>query len=117
MWNDPSKCRPTSPVAVLEVHGTADVEINPARGGNVTGGHAGYVYPSVATTLLDWQSFNACGARATGTSPGHVDSETPGPVNAELWNGCNCRRRALDDRRGYAPTDTDGRVTSRWSAF
>jgi polyhydroxybutyrate depolymerase len=88
MWNDPSHCHPTSPVAVLEVHGTDDVSIDPA-GGNVTGGHAGFVYPSVATTLLDWQGFNECGAGATGSSPGEIDSETSGPVNVELWNGCS----------------------------
>ena len=26
-WQDPSKCNPTAPVAVLQVHGTADTEV------------------------------------------------------------------------------------------
>src|SRR5580704_16470121 len=59
MWDDPSRCRPTDDVAVLEVHGSDDVVINPA-GGNVVDGYPDRVYPPLAQTLGSWASFDGC---------------------------------------------------------
>ena len=88
MWNDPSHCQPASPVAVLEVHGSADTTINPDGGVGVDG-YPGYVYPSVAQTMLDWQRFDSCTSSTTsGTIPGAIDAEATGPVEVERWEGC-----------------------------
>ena len=88
MWNDPSRCNPSAPIAVLEVHGSADTTINP-DGGDGVNGFPGYVYPSVAATMLDWQRFEGCSSiTTTGPSPGEIDS-VAGPVDVERWEGCN----------------------------
>jgi polyhydroxybutyrate depolymerase len=88
MWKDASRCRPSSPVAVLEVHGSADPTISPDGGVGVDG-FAGYVYPSVAETMQDWAGFDACNATTTtASSPGMLDSNAAGPAEAERWEGC-----------------------------
>lgn len=53
-WNDPASCTPTAPVAVAQVHGTADETILYA------GGTAFGVYPSAMTTFSRWSGLNGC---------------------------------------------------------
>jgi polyhydroxybutyrate depolymerase len=88
MWNDPSMCHPTEPVAVLEVHGTNDVTISPA-GGNVVDGYPDRVYPPLAQTVGSWATFNGCsGTTVAAPSPGLIDSETSQGTTAQAWTGC-----------------------------
>ena len=54
---DATRCKPSAPVSVLEVHGTAD-EIVPYEGGQLI---AGYPFPSAPTTVADWATYNGCG--------------------------------------------------------
>ena len=88
MWNDPSQCHPTEPVAILEVHGTDDVVILPA-GGDAVDGYPDRVYPSVAQTMASWALLDGC-AQTTrpGPDPGAIDSETSQPATVERWNDC-----------------------------
>jgi polyhydroxybutyrate depolymerase len=60
MWQDASRCRPSGPVSVLDIHGTADETILPA-GGSLSG----HAYPSAATTVADWLGFDRCAREAT----------------------------------------------------
>jgi polyhydroxybutyrate depolymerase len=63
MWLDTSKCKPTSPVSVLEVHGTADTEVLYDGGtiGPVDGGvQQATAYPGATTTVADWATFDGC---------------------------------------------------------
>jgi polyhydroxybutyrate depolymerase len=64
MWEDTSKCQPSAPVSMVEIHGTADMTI--AYGGGVIGDAA---FPSAPTSVGDWVTFNACGTTPDTTSP------------------------------------------------
>ncbi len=74
-WLDTSKCEPSEPVSVLEVHGTADTEIaydggttmaSPtAEGGTGTGGQ----YPGATTSVADWASYDGCSSTANTSLP------------------------------------------------
>jgi polyhydroxybutyrate depolymerase len=87
MWLDPSHCRPSSPVAVLEVHGTDDFVI-PTSGGDVVDGYANRTFPSVVATLASWQSFDGTGPGArAGPDPGSIDSETMQGITVQQWSG------------------------------
>jgi polyhydroxybutyrate depolymerase len=55
---DATRCRPSAPVSVLEVHGTAD-EIVPYNGGQLIPGHP---FPSTPTTVAEWATYNGCGS-------------------------------------------------------
>jgi polyhydroxybutyrate depolymerase len=87
-WSDPTRCQPTEPVAVAEVHGTDDVTISPA-GGNVVDGFPGRVYPSLAQTMATWAGLETCGATTrVGADPGVIDSETSAATTVTQWTGC-----------------------------
>jgi polyhydroxybutyrate depolymerase len=55
VWKDTSKCTPSEPVNILQVHGTADATI--AFNGGAIGGHT---YPGAQETVGDWKDFNGC---------------------------------------------------------
>jgi polyhydroxybutyrate depolymerase len=65
---DPSACRPAAPVAVLQVHGTADAAIR------YGGGMAFAPYPGAQQTVSDWARLDGCGARPR--SAGHIHVAT-----------------------------------------
>jgi polyhydroxybutyrate depolymerase len=54
---DPTKCMPSEPVNVLQVHGTADQIID--YEGGLIDGHA---YPGAPATAAMWASYNGCRA-------------------------------------------------------
>jgi polyhydroxybutyrate depolymerase len=111
MWNDPSRCHPTEPVAVLEVHGTDDVIISPA-GGNVVDGYPNRVYPPLAQTMGSWAALDGCaGTTLPGMDPGAIDGETPDPTTVQLWSGCRADVDLWLNQGGtHSPT-----LTSVWS--
>jgi polyhydroxybutyrate depolymerase len=54
-WQDPARCRPSEPVSVLAIHGTADETIA------YTGGSIGRTaYPSAAATVAQWVGNDRC---------------------------------------------------------
>jgi len=62
----PAKCAPSSPVAVLEVHGRDD-EVVPLAGGKAGGGLPQLAtFPSAAETLRLWSRVDHCAAGAPG---------------------------------------------------
>jgi polyhydroxybutyrate depolymerase len=52
---DASICKPSGPVSVLEVHGSADSVI--AYDGSAINGHA---YPGAETSVMDWVTLDGC---------------------------------------------------------
>jgi polyhydroxybutyrate depolymerase len=68
MWFDTSKCAPSGPVSVLQIHGTADASV-PYEGDPAT------LVPSAATSVNDWASFDGCDAMVD-TSPPPIDVDT-----------------------------------------
>jgi polyhydroxybutyrate depolymerase len=71
-FSDTSRCNPTEPVSVLQVHGTADGTI--AYDGGVILGNE---HPGAKETVADWAAYNGCGGAA-------VDSATPVDLEANL---------------------------------
>jgi polyhydroxybutyrate depolymerase len=75
-WLDTSECKPSVPVAALEVHGTSD-DVVFYDGGNTDtdtifdGGtiDGGGVYPGAITTVGDWASYDGCKAPANTSLP------------------------------------------------
>ena len=59
---DPSRCTPSRPVTVLEIHGTAD-ETVPYGGGELFGP----AFPSAPDTVAQWARFDGCAADRTPT--------------------------------------------------
>ena len=96
VWNDPSKCNPTSKVSVLDVHGDADSTILYGGGAVATGVPP---YPGETQTMSTWAGKNGCtGALAdngqtldldTGLAGAEtkeaVTSSCPTGIDVELW--------------------------------
>jgi polyhydroxybutyrate depolymerase len=64
MPTDVSLCKPSGPVSVLEVHGTADTTI--AYDGASIGGHP---FPGATTTIADWVTLDGCSPTADTSAP------------------------------------------------
>jgi polyhydroxybutyrate depolymerase len=62
MWEDSSKCAPSGPVSVLQLHGTDDQSVP------YEGDPAGLV-PSAETTVKDWASFDGCDLTPDSSAP------------------------------------------------
>lgn len=88
MWLDPSVCKPTSPVAVLQSHGTEDPEILFGGAPDGTGGAGGY--PSANVTATDWVTLNGCSPTSTPAAPqDFLDTLAGAETTIEDWtNGC-----------------------------
>jgi polyhydroxybutyrate depolymerase len=60
--SDPTKCNPSSPVSVLEVHGDADGTVAYGGGSLIAGLPP---YPSARTTIATWAGKNGCDGMLT----------------------------------------------------
>lgn len=63
-YMDPDRCRPSGPVHVLEIHGTADPSV-PYAGGNF----GGISYPGAIATVERWAMYNGCSMDAEALPP------------------------------------------------
>lgn len=61
VWDDATKCNPASPVAVLQIHGTADTVIAYNGGKNPPLA----VFPSATTSVATWAHKNGCATAPT----------------------------------------------------
>jgi polyhydroxybutyrate depolymerase len=79
VWKDPSRCNPSMPVAVLQVHGDADTDVN--YNGSAT-------EPSAVESIATWAQKNGCtgGLQATGETF-HIDlSRPPNETIVARWS-------------------------------
>jgi polyhydroxybutyrate depolymerase len=89
---DPADCKPTEPVSVAQVHGTADDIIVFDGGGPLTG--VTQPYPGAEATAEAWAKIDGCGAKASALDAKiDVDANlTDGADLAETsireWPGC-----------------------------
>ena len=60
VFKEPGKCNPSSPVAVLQVHGDQDAVIRYAGGSNSTHGQRFPEYPAAKDTVAFWAKANGC---------------------------------------------------------
>lgn len=73
-------CQPSSPVTVIEIHGTADPLV-PFTGGAISPeGVATADAPSSAALVQRWATLDAC--------PGSPSMQTAGVVTRTTWTGC-----------------------------
>lgn len=89
---DASKCTPKEPVAVLQIHGTADGTV-PYAGGTLSKGvYPGITVtlPSVAQTVGDWAKRDGCSPTPdVSLPPIDLIGELPGvETKLQVWNGC-----------------------------
>ncbi len=80
MWQDASKCAPSRPVSVVEVHATQDPVI-----GYDGGVFMGAAYPSATTSVRDWAGFDAC---SSGPRAGALLSLSGSAATTQDYAGC-----------------------------
>jgi polyhydroxybutyrate depolymerase len=90
----PADCAPTAPVAVLEIHGTADRTV--AYGGGTLDAGPGrrkVAYPGADASVADWARYDGCSSSSVVDE--HVDVDTDlraanGPAETAVtgWAGC-----------------------------
>ena len=81
-WKDATKCQPSEPVAVLQVHGDMDDAVQ-YNGNGVT--------PSAHDSVAGWAQKNGCVASPTDTTqpPKDLDKALAGAeTTVERWTGC-----------------------------
>jgi polyhydroxybutyrate depolymerase len=87
-WNDLGRCRPSSPVSVLQVHGDADRIILYRGGGNVLGLGKGD-YPGAAVAVERWAGLDACSGTRVPDPPALDLAHEPGAeTTVEQITGC-----------------------------
>ena len=96
-WSDPSQCRPSEPVAVLQIHGTADDTVL-YRGGTTSDvgiDMHGARYPGVDATIAAWSTYDGCQGELVSTA-NVVDVDesidgSAGPAEATVFRAEGCR--------------------------
>jgi len=84
MFHDASRCAPTDPVSVLEIHGSSDLTIRPDGGR-----FHGHRYPSTAATISEWAGFDQCAANGTQASAPLDLEDAPGAeTSVSTHAGC-----------------------------
>jgi len=87
-YSNPKSCKPTSPVSVLQIHGTNDAVIS------YTGGYLfSSAYPSARKTIDLWGKINECGKKAYRVLPRlDLDRKLSGTETTVLrYKGCKTR--------------------------
>jgi polyhydroxybutyrate depolymerase len=83
-WKDGSKCKPSRPVAVLQVHGTLDAVIS-YLGGILPGG----VYPSAQDSVAGWGQRGGCATTPDTSATLDLDGLILGKETIiSRWTGC-----------------------------
>ena len=89
-------CQPSEPVAILEIHGTADGTIRFDGGNTADVGAPGHMnaYPGARTTIATWAGYDGCGATfARSKTVLDIDNVTfgsNGPAEATIETASDC---------------------------
>ncbi len=87
MFSDVSKCAPSQPVSVLQIHGTADDTVR-FDGDQI----AGQGYPGAKTTVADWVTFDGCSTTAdTSAPPLDLDTRLAGAETTVTKYATGCK--------------------------
>jgi polyhydroxybutyrate depolymerase len=87
MWMDATRCKPSEPVAVLQIHGTDDEMVS----------YDGMSrrFPSAHQSASDWVAFDHCDAKPDTSAPprnlvaGSLRDDVPdAETTSERWTGC-----------------------------
>ncbi|MDB4936526.1 MAG: hypothetical protein JWP87_3498, partial [Labilithrix sp.] len=87
-WLDASKCKPTSPVSIVEMHGDADDTVPYGGSASKPGSLPGV--PSAHDTVAHWANYNGCtGSIQVAGAPLDLESSVPGAeTKVEKYAGC-----------------------------
>ena len=89
VWEDASRCEPSVPVAVAEVHGDMDSEIGYDGGVNRDRDGAPHEYPSAPQTVATWVTKDACTQPVADGGTLSLDSTLPqGNTLIARYGGC-----------------------------
>lgn len=86
MPTNTSACQPTEPVAVAQVHGTADAVI--LYGGQAPVGQSSG-YPSAPTSVAFWRNQQNCDATESARDAIDISSESGAETDVTYWNNCD----------------------------
>jgi polyhydroxybutyrate depolymerase len=88
LWSDPTRCEPSRPVSVLQIHGTADNLVR-YDGGEMFS--TGASYPGAEETAARWRAMNGCTDSGTAGPPADLDLGVAGAETAvTTWTeGCD----------------------------
>ena len=84
-----SDCRPANPVAVLQIHGTADDTIA-FTGGSIEG----HPYPAAEESVATWATYDGCAAvpssvdQQVDVDADLTDAGQPAETTVKRWTGC-----------------------------
>jgi len=95
---NPADCAPVAPVAVLQIHGTADDTVG-FYGGSLTGlgsGRAVSAYPGAEATVATWGRYDGCDDTPVATTE-HVD------VDADIGAAGQPDESTVTERSGCKP--------------
>ena len=82
---DPTRCDPSQPVSVLQIHGTIDAVIS-YNGGRVVG--ADEPYPAAMTTFAIWRDKNGCTGTMDGARIDLASAVVGAETEVERGTGC-----------------------------
>lgn len=84
-FDDPTRCAPSRPVSVLQIHGTED-DIIYFEGEEI----GGYVYPSATKTVESWGGYDGCtGPLGPAGAAFEIELTNDGPeTTARRFTGC-----------------------------
>lgn len=107
MVKDATACKPTAPVSVLHVHGTADATIA-YKGGTVALGVPGY--PGAEASVAQWVAHDACAPQGIASGTADYESKLPGEETSfTSYGGCQAGA-AVElwtlDKGGHIPAFT-----------
>ncbi|MBP6833138.1 MAG: hypothetical protein KA978_20285 [Deltaproteobacteria bacterium] len=109
-FNDPTRCTPAEPVAVLQVHGTLDATIAYEGGSNI-----GSTYPSAVTSVSRWAGYDRCASAPTAGAMLDLDTAVPGAeTRVSRHEGCMGGGAELWTIQGGSHLPAIG---PRWSAL
>jgi polyhydroxybutyrate depolymerase len=115
-WKDPTKCKPSSPIAVAEFHGDADDTVL-YDGGSLEG----VEYPSAHETVAHWAGYNGCTGALSPAGPMlDLESSVPGAeTRVESYGSCARGSVELWTAQGgpHAPLLTTAWGDKLWSFF
>jgi polyhydroxybutyrate depolymerase len=88
-YKDQKKCAASAPIAMLQVHGDADMTV-PFGGGHPEGVAQLPLAPGAEETVLDWATKNRCGTTPdTSAAPIDLAADLPGAeTSKKVYKGC-----------------------------
>lgn len=88
MYSDASKCKPSEPVSILQIHGSDDQTVY-YDGGVFSDGDANVSYPGAKTSVADWAKLDGCSPTPKAGAALDLSDKVPGAeTTVQTYSGC-----------------------------